>query len=152
MRSFCFDKRIRARAFSGMPFPELSVFVYGTLKPGGCYWERFCEGKVQRTTPARIRGELYDLGCGYPGAVFNNQGWIEGFVHQFIRPADFAAVDVLEGYAENGNSESNEYQRKVVPCYDLQGTALGQVWAYEVNPQLLISGKVQHLPDGCWPI
>ena len=29
-----------------MKFSDLTVFVYGTLKPGGHYWPEFCEGKV----------------------------------------------------------------------------------------------------------
>ncbi|CAI8291651.1 MAG: Uncharacterised protein [Opitutia bacterium UBA7350] len=133
-----------------MSFSQLSVFVYGTLKPGGCYWARFCEGKVQRTTPARIRGELYDLGCGYPGAVFNECGWIEGCVHEFIWPVDFAAVDALEGYCINGAPDKNEYERRIVTCFDYQELELGRVWAYEVNPQMLLASKAQRLPDGCW--
>ncbi|MGB0289870.1 MAG: gamma-glutamylcyclotransferase family protein [Opitutales bacterium] len=133
-----------------MAFTELSVFVYGTLKPGGRYWKRFCEGKVQRATPARIRGQLYDLGCGYPGAVFNEQGWIEGCVHEFIEAADFAAVDELEGFVEGRSRDINEYERRKVPCFSLEGQPLGQLWAYEVNPHVLAACEPQLLPSGCW--
>lgn len=149
---FCFDNSRAGRAFSRMAFPELAVFVYGTLKPGGHYWQRFCEGKVQHSIPARIRGQLYDLGCGYPGAVLKGEGWIEGCVHEFIKADDFAAVDQLEGYVFGRSSSVNEYERRKVACFAPKGEALGQVWAYEVNPHVLKACEAKRLTTGCWRV
>ena len=133
-----------------MAFSDLSVFVYGTLKPGGYYWHRFCEAKVCGQTPARIRGELYDLGCGYPGAIFNGTGWIEGVVLEFKHAVDFEAVDELEGYRPGASSKVNEYERRKVPCFSRKGDSLGLVWAYEINPHYLNRYDARLLPDGQW--
>lgn len=134
-----------------MAFSDLSVFVYGTLKPGGHYWHRFCDGRVCGQTPARIRGELYDLGCGYPGAVFNEAGWIEGMVLEFRQAADLAAVDVLEGYQAERPIERNEYQRRQVSCFSPSEEPLGPAWAYEVNPHYLYQCDARLIPEGQWP-
>jgi gamma-glutamylcyclotransferase (GGCT)/AIG2-like uncharacterized protein YtfP len=133
-----------------MTFSDLSVFVYGTLKPGGHYWHRFCEGKICGHTPARIRGELYDLGCGYPGAVFNEAGWIEGVVLEFKHAVDLEAVDELEGYRPGASSKVNEYKRRKMACFARKGDLLGMVWAYEVNPHYLNQYDARLLPDGQW--
>jgi gamma-glutamylcyclotransferase (GGCT)/AIG2-like uncharacterized protein YtfP len=135
-----------------MPFCDLSVFVYGTLKPGGYYWSRFCEGKVKTQTPAQIRGQLYDLGRGYPGAVFNSAGWIQGCVLEFKKAADFAAVDRLEGYLPSGPPDANEYTRLKVPAFSPKEQPLGPVWAYQVSPRYLALSKPSLLPEGIWPI
>jgi gamma-glutamylcyclotransferase (GGCT)/AIG2-like uncharacterized protein YtfP len=135
-----------------MAFPELSVFVYGTLKPGGRYWQRFCEGKVCGHLPARIRGELYDLGCGYPGAVFNQSGWIAGVVLEFKSVENFRAVDDLEGYKPGDPLHINEYERRKVSCFNPKAALLGAVWAYEVNPHFLNQCDARLLPDGEWPV
>jgi len=46
----------------------LRVFVYGTLKRGGRYHERFCRGALS-IEPASVRGRLYTSPAGYPVLV-----------------------------------------------------------------------------------
>jgi gamma-glutamylcyclotransferase (GGCT)/AIG2-like uncharacterized protein YtfP len=43
----------------------LHLFVYGTLKRGGRYHERFCRG-VRSVESAIVRGRIYVLPVGYP--------------------------------------------------------------------------------------
>jgi gamma-glutamylcyclotransferase (GGCT)/AIG2-like uncharacterized protein YtfP len=44
---------------------EIDVFVYGTLRPGGCFHERYCAG-VAAIEPAIVRGRIAHLPAGYP--------------------------------------------------------------------------------------
>jgi len=50
------------------PPATLRLFVYGTLKRGGRYHERFCGGALS-IEPASVRGRLYTLPEGYPVLV-----------------------------------------------------------------------------------
>lgn len=135
-----------------MKFDEQTVFVYGTLKPGGRYWPRFCEGKVSCVVPARIRGELYDLGVGYPAYLERGKGWVEGCVLTFQRAEDFARVDWLEGYSPTRPPEENEYQRIKVPCFDTREEPLGHVWAYAMSEVAIQHHRARRIEDGNWPV
>jgi gamma-glutamylcyclotransferase (GGCT)/AIG2-like uncharacterized protein YtfP len=44
---------------------RIDVFVYGTLRPGGRYHDRYCRGVVA-IEPATARGRLEHLPAGYP--------------------------------------------------------------------------------------
>ena len=47
-----------------------SVFVYGTLKPGGIYHDRFCSSFKFEAEEAYVNGKLFDFSpLGYPGAL-----------------------------------------------------------------------------------
>ncbi|MEN8662306.1 MAG: gamma-glutamylcyclotransferase family protein [Lentimonas sp.] len=129
-----------------------TVFVYGTLKPGGHYWARFCEGKVSEVLPAKIRGSLYDLGVGYPGLVLDDQGWVQGCLLMLPREADFQQLDVLEGYVPQREASKNEYVRLKVSCFDPDGESLGEFWAYEMTAATMKRHKTTLIENGNWPI
>ena len=128
------------------------VFVYGTLKPGGHYWPQFCEGKVASAVPAKIRGKLYDLHVGYPGMFLGGDDWVQGTVLTFPKQADFAQLDVLEGFVQGRPNELNEYVRLRVDCFDEDGERLGEVWAYEMTEATFKHFTVTRIEDGNWPI
>ena len=128
---------------------DQSVFVYGTLKPGGHYWHQFCEGKVSAVMPAKIRGELYDLHVGYPGVFMRGDGWVQGTLLTFPRTRDFEELDVLEGFEPRRAVEENEYIRLRV---DPSGESLGQVWAYEMTEATFQRFAGTRIADGNWPI
>ena len=129
-----------------------TVFVYGTLKPGGHYWPAFCAGKVRSIVPAKIRGELYDLQRGYPGLRCCGQSWVQGVLLHFPSHADFARVDALEGYAPGRAAEDNEYLRLKVPCFSPAGEPLGTHWTYEVTLSVLQSCRASRIDSGIWPV
>jgi gamma-glutamylcyclotransferase (GGCT)/AIG2-like uncharacterized protein YtfP len=131
---------------------DLKVFVYGTLKPGGHYWPRFCEGKVARYRPAKIQGELYDLHVGYPGLRLRGQNWAHGYLLEFKDPVHLDGLDYLEGYAANRPESENEYNRVRVPCYDEEGEPLGEVWAYEITPTAFARLHPTRIENGNWPV
>lgn len=131
-----------------------SVFVYGTLKPGGHYWPAFCEGRVQRVTPARVRGRLFDLPLGYPALLIDPPvDWVEG-VLLWADPFDrfLAGLDRLEGFDPNRPAEANEYLRTVVTVYPLdQDQPLGRAWTYVMDEQRVKKLGGRWLPGGVWP-
>jgi gamma-glutamylcyclotransferase (GGCT)/AIG2-like uncharacterized protein YtfP len=135
-----------------MIFSDLSVFVYGTLKPGGHYWPKYCAGKVKSILPAQIQGELYDLHVGYPGLILRGDDWVQGYVLTFSQQADFAELDVLEGYEPGRSNEQNEYLRLRVQCYDAAGEPLGEVWAYEITDFSFKNYTATRIEDGNWYI
>ncbi len=134
-----------------MSLTDLSVFVYGTLKPGGHYWPRFCEGKVLEPLPAKIHGELYELPLGYPALLRRGLDWVHGYVLTFPRKADFAEVDRLEGYSPVGPEEDNEFNRLKVDCFDPEGRRLGKVWTYEMSLDTIHGLGGERVADGNWP-
>jgi len=135
-----------------MKSSDLSVFVYGTLKPGGRYWPEFCEGKVDEPVPARIRGALYDLHLGYPGLLLTGKDWVQGHVLTFNTEKDFLRLDYLEGYEPGRAYSKNEYIRKRVPAYSTEGDPLGEVWAYEITQHVMERCQGTLIVDGDWPV
>ena len=128
------------------------VFVYGTLKPGGDYWPRFCEGKVTTAIPAKIHGELYDLHLGYPGLFLRGDSWVYGYVLTIPRDEDFEQLDVLEGYQPNRAEELNEYTRVRVECFDQVGVSLGKVWVYEMTETTFRQSAGTRIEHGDWSV
>ena len=130
-----------------------SVFVYGTLKPGGRYWPVYCEGKVTLSVPAKVRGELYDLHVGYPGLRLRGQDWVQGIILTFEREADFLELDVLEGYVPGRTSDANEYNRLRVQAFSPEEDApLGEVWAYEITDSSMRLFRSSRILDGNWRV
>lgn len=132
--------------------PDLTVFVYGTLKPGGHYWPEFCEGKVISQAPAKIRGELYDLHVGYPGLLLQGESWVQGYVLEFGNERDLDRLDYLEGYVPNRLESQNEYNRLKVTCFDLDGELLCEAWAYEMTKSTTAKHDCTRIENGDWPV
>ncbi|MEM7792344.1 MAG: gamma-glutamylcyclotransferase family protein [Verrucomicrobiota bacterium] len=129
-----------------------SVFVYGTLKPGGFYWPRFCEGKVSDVQPAKIRGSLYDLHVGYPGLVLGGENWVEGYVLTFPQEKDFLQLDFLEDYSPDRPATENEYNRLKVNCIGENGEVFGDVWVYEMSEATVQRFAGTLIMTGNWPV
>ncbi|MGC6424063.1 MAG: gamma-glutamylcyclotransferase family protein [Lentimonas sp.] len=129
-----------------------TVFVYGTLKPGGHYWHRFCEGKVSRVVAARIRGSLYDLHVGYPGLVLDDGGWVQGFLLTFESLKELEHLDRLEGFDENRPADRNDYLRLKVRCFNEHGESFGEHWSYEMTQGLREQHRCTLIENGEWPV
>jgi gamma-glutamylcyclotransferase (GGCT)/AIG2-like uncharacterized protein YtfP len=84
----------------------VELFVYGTLVPGGRWWDEV-ERFVRAHRPAHVPGRLYDTGRGYPAATFAAGGGpVVGVVLVLGDPdAALAHLDEFEG---------EEYERVTV--------------------------------------
>jgi gamma-glutamylcyclotransferase (GGCT)/AIG2-like uncharacterized protein YtfP len=113
--------------------PEpLPIFVYGTLKRGGCR-ARFWPYPPLSIEPATVRGTLYDLGP-YP-ALVPGEGWVRGELWRLraehVAPT-LAALDAVEGYSV---SPGDLYLRVVVECRTADGGTC-RAYAYQyAQPQ-----------------
>jgi gamma-glutamylcyclotransferase (GGCT)/AIG2-like uncharacterized protein YtfP len=129
----------------------VSVFVYGTLKPGAANFNRYCGTEVASIYRAYIYGELYDLPLlGYPGAIHGTSK-VQGFVLQFATDRILARLDVLEDYEPHRDPAANDYNREAVVAYtSADRVADTQVWAYFMNPELVRRGGGVRIADGWW--
>jgi len=128
---------------------QIDVFVYGTLKPGECNYQRYCQGQVIAERRALALGKLYALSLGYPGMVAGD-GIVQGVILSFADPNIFLDLDQLEDYQPHRPAEENEYQRQQISVFDLNRQPLGLVWAYlmDIKTVEFYSGVL--IPDGCW--
>jgi len=108
---------------------QIKIFVYGTLKPGECNYQRYCEGKVVDAYPAIARGELFALPVGYPAMTEGVEN-VYGFVLTFSNNAILAALDELEDYHPSHPAAQNLYQRQEIEVFNQDRQSLGKVWAY----------------------
>ncbi len=141
---------------AGTNICELSVFVYGTLKPGGRYHVRFCGKYLTEQIPAMVRGRLYDFfQLGYP-AMTVGEDWVKGYLLKFVQPANVCVeilqgLDRLEGYSPELPDFENEYLRCELPVFDLAQRPLQPAWGYVMSEAGVRSQGGIYLPDGSWP-
>ncbi|MET8678530.1 gamma-glutamylcyclotransferase family protein [Streptomyces sp. NPDC004647] len=132
---------------------RLPVFVYGTLRPGQAYHDRFLGGRIAGEEPGRMRGAVLYEGPGYPYAVADADGVIHG---ELITLASahydilLASLDELEEHAPG--DPDNLYER-VTREVLLAGGRTARAWVYlaaeQVARRLRASGTA--VPGGDWP-
>lgn len=137
--------------------PEVttSVFVYGTLKPGGHYHEAYCGGFQLEATDGYIQGRLFHFpDLGYPGALESVTDKIYGVLLTFNHEKDLvlSKLDQLEGYDPARPAEDNEYYRKLVTVYNESDlTIMDNAWCYFMTPEQVRRLNGAYLPSGIWP-
>jgi gamma-glutamylcyclotransferase (GGCT)/AIG2-like uncharacterized protein YtfP len=130
----------------------ISVFVYGTLKPGGTNFDRYCGTEVASIDRAYIYGELYDLpSLGYPAAIHGTSK-VQGFLLRFANPQILTALDILEDYEPHRDPAANDYNREAVLAYTSDRTDRISAWAYLMNPNRVRQLGGVYLPDGWWEL
>lgn len=126
------------------------VFVYGTLKPGECNYQRYCDGKIVNAEEAIVHGQLFHLSRrGYPGMTAGS-GTIRGFVLSFSDPTLLQILDDLEDYDPDRPKEANEYHRQHIEAFNVAGESIGLVWVYLMEPQQIQLMGGEFLPEGVW--
>lgn len=134
---------------------ELRVFVYGTLKPGGRYYQRYCGQYSPKAWPALVCGQLYDFPqLGYP-AMTVGEGWVQGVVLVFSQPlsvctAILQGLDTLEGYQADRSDVDNEYVRVQMQTFSLRRQPGQCVWGYVMDAESVRSQQGIYLPNGFW--
>jgi gamma-glutamylcyclotransferase (GGCT)/AIG2-like uncharacterized protein YtfP len=114
--------------------PPTRVFVYGTLKPGERYHDRYCGRQVLTAQEALIYGELYDLPFGYPALTWGNRR-IYGVLLSFAESSILTALDELENYRPDRPAIENEYQRVQREVFNRAHQSLGLAWVYIMEPE-----------------
>ncbi|MEB3311851.1 MAG: gamma-glutamylcyclotransferase [Snowella sp.] len=127
----------------------MNVFVYGTLKPGERNYPTYCQGKAIAEHKVYTYGKLYHLCLGYPGMTAG-QDKITGYLLTFADQSVLAELDELETYDPQVKPEQNEYQRQLIPIYDLEDHYLGEAWGYVMTPEKIKAFQGMYLPSGCW--
>jgi gamma-glutamylcyclotransferase (GGCT)/AIG2-like uncharacterized protein YtfP len=89
---------------------EIDVFVYGTLVPGGRYYD-VVDRFVGAHRPATVRGHLYDTGQGYPAATFADDA-------PELRGVVLTLTDAEAALAHLDRFEGDEYRRVRVTTSD----------------------------------
>lgn len=130
----------------------MQVFVYGTLKPGGSYYQLLCQNKEHSFQKAKLYGSLYDLGVGYPAIQLGGSNWVYGYVLNFVTEEIRSDLDALEGYEKNRPISDNEYQRVRAKVYALNGSSLGEIDTYVMEEAQLQRYKWRKCPSGEWDL
>lgn len=128
---------------------NLNVFVYGTLKPGECNYQRYCMGKVVEQKRAIALGQLFDLPLGYP-AMTGGKHPVQGFLLTFCDPSFLAVLDELEDYNPQRTPEENEYIRQQIETHNLAGERLGLAWVYLMTVEQVQRFGGILIPSGSW--
>jgi gamma-glutamylcyclotransferase (GGCT)/AIG2-like uncharacterized protein YtfP len=128
---------------------RLKVFVYGTLKPGECNYDRYCAHAVVGKQAAIVYGQLFDLPLGYP-ALTPGPGVVHGFLLEFANDSVLAQLDELEEYDPQRPIEQNEYVRIRVKTFSPQHQPLGVAWAYQMPLEQAKRFGGVRLPHGLW--
>lgn len=144
--------------------PELlKVFVYGTLKPGEQYYDRYCAGKVIQQQQAMAYGELFDFPqLGYP-AMTTGSSRVYGVVLTFADASSLEQLDELEDYQPNRPPEQNEYIRVPIETFSpdisdhsnsldhpSDDQSLGWAWVYLMERRQAEQLGGVRVPQGNW--
>jgi gamma-glutamylcyclotransferase (GGCT)/AIG2-like uncharacterized protein YtfP len=127
----------------------LSVFVYGTLKPGELN-HHYCSDRILGHAPALVRGRLYALPAGYP-AMTVGEGWVKGVWLTFADDQILRVLDDLEAYSPGRPESQNEYQRVWVELFNGRQDPIGYGWAYQMSAERIHQAGGRFLQSGEWP-
>ncbi len=154
---------------------RLNLFVYGSLKRGQSYHERFCRGLIS-AEEATVRGRLYELPSGFPALVVPEAdvqatGTTDYLVDAEIghqkekaeppeRPSSWDTVQgellafddpeerlpMLDELEGFRPGEKSLYERVLIPVTLPKTGVTVPAWAYVVQ-----SASGIYLPGGHWP-
>ncbi|PWJ09139.1 hypothetical protein DKG34_00565 [Streptomyces sp. NWU49] len=131
----------------------LPFFVYGTLRPGEVNHALFLRGRTLREEPGRLPGAVLYGGPGYPYAVEEPGGVVDGELVTALPeayPGLLAELDRLEEYVPGDpRSLYERVAREVVRTAD--GRAV-RAWVYVAAPAVAARLRARGTPirSGNW--
>ncbi|AFY36149.1 gamma-glutamylcyclotransferase [Calothrix sp. PCC 7507] len=131
--------------FSGL----VSVFVYGTLKPGEANYQKYCADKVVDAQRATAQGQLFALPMGYP-AMTLGYDQVHGYLLSFADLGVLHDLDDLEDYQPARQVSENLYNRQQIEVFNLQKISLAWAWVYLMTPDRVSKIGGVRQPDGWW--
>lgn len=121
-------------------------FVYGTLKVGGRFAERFDPLRVS-SVKAEVEGyDLFDLGS-YPG-IKPGSGKVIGELHEYQEPERVTkAMDSIEGY--HPDLKDGMYLRRRVPVKTEDGEIVeANIYVYNFRT----TDRAKKIESGVWKL
>ena len=118
----------------------MKVFVYGTVMPGGKYYDYIFSDYLPSFQEAKVRGKLYDLNVGYPGLLLGGENWVFGFLLSFEVENILKKLDMLEGFDETNLKAANEYDRTITSVFDLKEDFISENQLSRFDYSVLESG------------
>lgn len=122
---------------------HLPIFVYGTLKRGE-ERARCWPHAPTSVIPATTLGTLYDLGP-YP-ALTEGSDTVAGelwFIELSALRETLRVLDEIECY---GNADVDLYERRIVPCHDMEGN-LFRAYTYFLADRTQLNSARRPAPD-----
>ncbi|HTL89593.1 MAG TPA: gamma-glutamylcyclotransferase family protein [Leptolyngbya sp.] len=129
----------------------IHIFVYGTLKPDENNYF-LCVDRVTSCQRAIAHAALYHLPLNYPTIVPGNAqtyGYLLTFEDQSI-------LEILDEYEQHEPDTikrfgaNNDYQRRKIEIFDLNGKTLGLAWAYLMTLEQVNRLSGIFVPSGVW--
>jgi gamma-glutamylcyclotransferase (GGCT)/AIG2-like uncharacterized protein YtfP len=130
---------------------SIHVFVYGTLKPDESNYS-LCVDRVISSKPAIVQAELYHLAFNYP-AIVPGDARTYGYLLTF---KDAAILEILDEYEQHepdaiaSFGSNNDYERREIEVFDLDGDWIGTAWAYVMNLEQIDRLRGIRISSGVW--
>jgi gamma-glutamylcyclotransferase (GGCT)/AIG2-like uncharacterized protein YtfP len=75
---------------------------------------------------------------------------VQGYLLTFADESNLVELDELETFDPQGLPENNEYQRQMIPIYDLEDRYLAQAWGYLMDLEKIKTFQGVFIPSGWW--
>lgn len=126
--------------------PMKFFFVYGTLKVGGVFAERFNTYRLSSEKATLHDMSLYNLGW-FPG-ILPGTGSVIGEVHEYKDPdIVLRHMDRIEGYSGNKNDLFTRECRTVITEAGKEIEAVVYIYNSNINPKIM---KI--VENGVWDL
>lgn len=127
----------------------IKFFVYGTLRVGGHFAEQFNGVRIS-STPAKIKGDLFQAGGFFPGIALGGDNDVYGEVHEYSDADGVkAAMDGIEGYSEG--RKNNLFNRKEVEATTRDGETI-KAFVYEYGKPNDLRKGGGRIESGKWEV
>ena len=115
----------------------MRVFVYGTLRKNQYNYNTYYKDKSQFISYGYIKGTLYSLKDAiYPAFIEEGNTLVLGEIYE-LEATTSSRADTMEGYISKGNI-NNEYNKTILPIYDIGGKIIDRLPVYTFNISNLI--------------
>lgn len=131
----------------------LPVFVYGTLRVGGRFHDRYLADRFVSVRPATLRNaQMWDNHGSYPMVVVGaSTGAVTGEVFDIVEDRYdevLAGLDHLEGHVPG--RRGSLYEREVVEVEAADGVVSAWIYVMASSEVARLDADLPRLPGGDW--